>query len=330
MWEADLDIDTTLSEYFKLWYGPAAQSAQAYWDALEERMQGTRLLGHEDRILLFVYTQSLVEELEKHQARSERVVRSDPYVEHVRVDRLILEHLKAYMAMHDAYYSGAYGEAVAQADVMFEQRRELTAISSFFHVSEMEYPYSGVIGWGLTERRELFEKLEDMVDGTSGTLVARAPQEMRLSLDRNDLGRHQDWYAPAHDRADWKSVDTGKPFYIQFEETLSDEGIPYTGALWYAFEVDIPKSASGKQVHLYAPLVVPEAWTWVNGEFVGHREYYEAYYRPMPLEHDVTASLRPRETNLVVVRIHTGTNPHWVPEGILGRVFFYAPTEVAQ
>ena len=59
-------MEATLSEYFRLWYGPAAESAQAYWDALEECMQSTRLLGHEDRILPFVYTQSLVEELEEH------------------------------------------------------------------------------------------------------------------------------------------------------------------------------------------------------------------------------------------------------------------------
>jgi hypothetical protein len=78
---------------------------------------------------------------------------------------------------------------------------------------------------------------------------------------------------------------------------------------------------------LYAPVVETEAWGWVNGCYVGHRPYMEAYIRPNPLEFDVTDAIRPGETNQVTIRVSTSLAPAQAASGLLSRLFLYAPKE---
>ena len=64
---------------------------------------------------------------------------------------------------------------------------------------------------------------------------------------------------------------------------------------------------------------------WVNGKFVGHREYHEAYERPNPIEVDVSAALEPGRKNSVALRVHTAFNPAAQAGGLTSRLFLYAP-----
>jgi hypothetical protein len=327
-WTAKLDVDATLKDFFTTWYGPAAGPAQAFWDALEEQVQKSPLLGHEDRILPYLYTDELLAELEKHAGQAEMLAKDEPYKRRVRADRLILEHLKAYQAMHRAEFDGNFAEAVRQADRMFECRTELNAISPFFNMPESKDPtkrlWSGTWYWNLTDRKEHYQKLADWTGGKTGELIALAPKQARFALDPADLGKYEGWYAPGHDRGKWKTLDCTVPYYLQ--GYLNERGIPqHRGLMWYVFDVDVPASAAGKKVTLYSPVVIAESWTWVNGKYIGHRSYQEAYIRPAPIEHDVTDALAPGKRNTIAVRVSTGMNLTQAPDGFQGRLFLYAP-----
>ena len=39
MWDADLDAEALLADFFTRWYGPAAKPARAFWDALEAAIE---------------------------------------------------------------------------------------------------------------------------------------------------------------------------------------------------------------------------------------------------------------------------------------------------
>src|SRR5260370_42079156 len=99
MWDAGLDADAVLDDFFSKWYGPAAKPARAFWDALEKPLEETPMLGHEDRILPYVYTPALLADLGKQTALAEKQADTETTKKHVRADRLILGHLKAYMAL---------------------------------------------------------------------------------------------------------------------------------------------------------------------------------------------------------------------------------------
>jgi hypothetical protein len=90
--------------------------------------------------------------------------------------------------------------------------------------------------------------------------------------------------------------------------------------------VDVPASAAGKKVLLYAPTVETEAWAWVNGKFAGHKPYHEAYERPTnEAEFDVTAAFQPGKKNSVAIRVHTGMNAAQAASGMISRAFLYTP-----
>jgi len=102
------------------------------------------------------------------------------------------------------------------------------------------------------------------------------------------------------------------------------------GVLWYRLDVDIPASAAGKAAKIHCMAAETEAWVWVNGEFVGHRPYIEAYIRPSRIDMDLGDALIPGEKNQVVVRLHTNLQAAQMPAGLASRLFIYAPYAAAQ
>jgi hypothetical protein len=322
-WDADLDVEATLNEYFAHWYGAAAKPAKAFWDALEETIENTPYLGHEDRILPYVYSDELIARLEKSVTEAERLAQDDRGKLHVEIDRHILEHLKAYMAMSRAEWDGKYAEAARQADVMFRHRDALYKMSPFLYFPEGEGGYaSGVWYWNLTARKDYYLELADMLNGKTGDLLAMAPRQVKFSLDPADIGQYERWYAADYDRRPWRTLDCTQSYYMQ--GYLSERGVPYRGAMWYIFEVDVPRSAAGKPVRLYSPVVTTDAWVWVNGQYIGRRGYIDQYIRPAALDFDLTKAVKTGK-NIIGVRVSTSMNLSQAADGFLGRLFLYSP-----
>ncbi|MCC7519008.1 MAG: DUF4838 domain-containing protein [Verrucomicrobiae bacterium] len=331
-WRATADAKAILNDYFEKWYGPAARPSQAYWEAIEETLESTPILGHEDRVLPYVYTDKLIASLEKSESEAEALAKEEPYKTRVRVDRLILEHLKGYMAMNRAEFTGRYAEAIKQADFMFKQREELNKISGYFSMPESKDPrrkyFAGSHWWNLTQRKEHYQKLLDMLTGKTGDLIVQAPRKVAFSLDHADVGRIGRWYDPGFDRSKWRTIDTATPFYLQGDGMLDERGVPYLGFMWYIFELEVPTSAIGKPIRIHAPIVVTEAWVWTNGEYTGHRPYAEAYLRPATVDFDVTQQIKAGR-NVIGVRVSTSLSRVQVAEGFQAPLFLYSPKSEA-
>src|SRR5262245_18486218 len=73
MWDTDMDAAKALGDFYEKWYGPAAKPAQAFWKAIEDCLLDAPLLGHEDRILPFMYTPKLLQDLEKLCSEAEKL-----------------------------------------------------------------------------------------------------------------------------------------------------------------------------------------------------------------------------------------------------------------
>ena len=191
---------------------------------------------------------------------------------------------------------------------------------------------SGVWYWGVADRVKHYRKLADAMSGKTGTLVALLPERAAFALDPQDEGRFAAWYRADWNAEAWRRVTTAKPFYLQGPADrpyMAANGYPYLGAMWYQFKVDVPAVPSGRAVRLHVPVVEAEAWLWVNGQYIGHRPYWETYVRPNPMEEDVTAALRPGASNVITLRVSTSLNRTAVASGLLSRAFLYSPVEVA-
>jgi hypothetical protein len=325
MWNAGLNADALLDDFFTKWYGAAHKPARAFWEALEKALEETPLIGHEDRILPYIYTADLLAELDKHIALAEKQADTETTKKHVRADRLLLEHLKGYMAMTRAEWACNFAEAVKQAEHMLAQRKQLHALSPMYFEPDDAKTDSGFYYWGVVARKQYYQKLADRVSGKTGELVAILPEKTAFRTDPRDEGRFAEWYDPDYPDKNWKTLLTTAPFYTQ--GYLDKKGYPYMGALWYRFGVDVPAAARGKKVHLYIPTVETEAWAWVNGEFAGYRPYHEAYERPNEFDVDVSKMLVPGKKNSIVLRVHTGLSASQAASGMISRAFLYSPKQ---
>lgn len=362
MWDAGLDADALLAEFFADWYGQAAQPARAFWDALERALEETPLLGHDDRILPFVYTPELIARLDQHVAEAERLADGDAVKIRVRVDRLILEHLQAYLAMTAAEWATDFAAAAEHAQRMLTVRGELHDINSFLFLGDGDHE-TGYYFWPVTARRDHYRKWADRTTGVTGDLVAVLAETTPFRIDPRDEGRFAGWYKTDVPTADWRPIRTTRPYYAQDSggtpgsaiaspprpgrrppnrpipapvtvtppaapaKTFLDEtGYPtFLGPMWYRFTVDVPAVAKDRKVLLYIPAVETEAHVWVNGQFVGHRPYREATERPNDLELDVTTALQPDGMNTIAIRVNTGMNAASAPGGMISRGFLYSP-----
>ena len=63
----------------------------------------------------------------------------------------------------------------------------------------------------------------------------------------------------------------------------------------------------------------------MNGQYVGHRPYKEAYERPNELRLDVTKAIKPGQRNLVAIRVSTGQSRAQAAGGLGSRAFLYSP-----
>jgi hypothetical protein len=328
-WDADANADALLADYFAKWYGAAAKPARAFWDALEAAIESTPMLGHEDRVLPWVYAPALMQQLQNHIAAAERLAATPREKLHVKVDRLIFEHLKQYVAMNDAEFAGDFAGAARAAAQMLTLRHELAAIDPFLMTAEEKKAdgsvdnNSGVWYWTVSDRQKYYQSLADKLSGKSGTLVALLPERAAFSTDPTDEGRFAGWYRADWNTQSWKQVTTSKPFYAQ--GYVNKNGYPYLGNIWYQFKVNVPENARGKRVLLYVPVIETEAWAWVNGQYIGHRPYRESYERPNQMELDVTNALHPGRTNVVTLRVSTSRNQSACAGGLVSRLFLYAP-----
>lgn len=331
MWDANLDAKAAMNEFFTHWYGPAKEPALAFWEELENTFENTPWLGHEDRILPYVYSQELIEKLEKHLRKAESLA-TDPWSKpRVLADRVVLEHLKAYMAMNRAEFDANFVEAAKQAQRMVDVRKDATALSRFyFDPNPSTGETDGFYYWGSVQRRDYYKTLADLTTGKMGKMIAVLPEKARFKTDPRDDGRYSGWYESEFKDGDWETILTTMPFYRQGKDCVDAQGYPYLGALWYRTEVDVPASAKGQKVNLHIPTIETEAWVWVNGKFIGHRPYHESYERPNTFDMEVTEALKPGQKNSVAIRVHTSMNAAAMADGMVSRAFLYSPTPGAE
>lgn len=342
MWDVETDVNAILDEFYPDWYGKAARPMRAFYDALESAMENADVHGTGDRVLSEIYTPKLLTRLKRNVTIAEKRAITARTKLHVHVDRLVYEHLKAYMDMRNSENAGDFASVPRYARGMMRLREQLHAIHApFVGPNEDKYNY-GVWYWGIMDRAHYFQTLADKTSGKTGNLVALLPEEAQFRTDPKDLGRFEEWYKVNANERKWETVKTTRPFYVQGDHSWRDH--PYTGFAWYRFNVYLPDWVEGKKVVLQSPIGEPEAWCWMNGEYVTHEpegEYTKfsepreegSTVRPSSMELDVTDGIRPGEMNQITLRVeiqytndpfYDAAHGH-VLGGIMARLFLYAP-----
>ena len=322
-WNADADVDAILTDFYEKWYGPAAGPMRRFYAALESAFDNAPYHAHEDPILPVIYTDELMASLDKEMVAAERAAASETEKLHVRVDRLMYDHLRDYVAAEKAKQECSYAETARRMEHMMALKAELNTISPYFGW----HPYPV---YQEKWEKERVEKINTKVIGPEGEMIMPMPLLAKFKTDPKREGEAGKWMAPMLDDKGWSMINTSTGWQNQGQkdeqgEPLCDEhGHPYVGVAWYRFDdVRLPEAARGKSVWLFGPAVVNQASVYVNGQLAGQNKYTQPWFRPQELEIDISRFIRPGDKNQITLRVLCN-DENFGANGIYERLFLYA------
>jgi len=293
-WNVETDVDAVLDDFFDKWFGKAASSMKAYYNALENAFEKAPQHGHEDVILRSIYTESLMSKLDSLIRAAEKAAKSEKEKEHLRIERIVYDHLCEFVAMEKAKRMCNFEKAANHAGRMVELQDKMNKISPFMGW----HPYAV---YDCQWEKKRMEKAQAKTHGPEGTIVAYLPENARFRTDLYDDGLYERWQDLPAQGPDWKNMKISSGWDAQ---GLHDEkGRPYKGIAWYKFDVEVPPQTQTNNVFLYGLAVVNEAWVWINGRYAGHRPYNMPWFRPHSMELDVSRLLKPGQKNHITIRV---------------------------
>ncbi len=328
LWDAETDIDALLGEHYRLFYGAAGPKIGTFFDAVEDMLTTAPVEYHEEERLHEIYpyervvaASDAVGDIEALVADADESTR-----QRVRFARLVVDHLRGYVAMRRAEAELDFAAAVKQAESLIAMEEELDAMNPTLVDSYMDFmdsrPVYGELGANASNRGKLKQyraKLE-RIAGPRGDLVAALPVEWDFRTDPHNEGLIGGWFEPTHAPADWDLIETTRGWEGQGYQDENLHG--YDGFAWYRTRFTVPKKFEGKRIVLFVGALNNQGWFWVNGEIAGHQPYH-AFWRRWMYHHeiDVTDQVRFGAENELVVRVKNDYNFG----GIFRRCFVYAP-----
>jgi len=314
-WNTEADVDAVLADFYQKWFGSAAKPMQDYYNTLETAFDTAPVHGHEDGILSEIYTPKVMARLEKDIKQAEKVVQTDAEQQHVRAERLIFDHLQAYVDSLQAKNEYRFSDAAKLMEQMLAIKEELGAIT----------PYFGYRPYPVYQEAWEAKRMTKLAEKAAGRLVP-LPETARFATDKQDVGRSQRWMEPAYNDAKWQLCRTTTGW--QNQQLKDDDGLPlmtkdghgYRGVTWYRYAVDID-AVGGKEARLCLPAVINQAWVWVNGQYAGRSNYVQAWFRPAEVDMDITPYLKP-DGNTITLRVLC-TEDYFGANGLYERPFIY-------
>ena len=315
MWDANADVAALKHDFYTTFFGPeAGPFVQQWWDACETALAAATVHCHEDWLVDHIYTVAFTERLHQYVEKAARCRMTPPQQARFEAFALIADHLEAHAARNEAEKNLDYGEAVRQAQRGEDDDAKLIAINSFFIGPKKHPDFNN--GW-----LDQYVKLDQMINGETGTLVAPVPLEAKFERDPYNEGVIAQWYLPGHDDSDWITKNTFHTWDAQ-DEPEDSKGHDYDGYGWYRMTVDIPAGAVDKPLKLHLGGVINEGWVWINGEYAGHRPWLLWWSGREPLEMTVDGTGKFKAgANTITVRVWNNAEIG----GLLRRGFVWSP-----
>jgi len=320
MWDADADVRAIVRDYCEKFYGDAADAVEQYVWTLEDAVDNCTIHETFGRLVPWrvIYDADTMRKLGGLIEEAARLAGEGPEALHVRVLGLAYAYQRAYMAMEESAADGDFKGAVAQADEMLRVRAEIGQVDNSLIPVTPEWcnDDDGALEW----HKKVYQKLAERIDGTRGNLVAMAPRVMEFRKDPDDMGVLEEWYNRPLE-ADWDTL--GSTLYWEAQGLQDSHGYGYTGKAWYRASFEAPNDAAGKAVMLtVGGIYSDKLWIWINGFLVDHRQKQNTR---MPFDVDMTAHIKPGETNTVAILLETLTPDRNARGGLHRRVFLWTP-----
>ncbi len=333
LWNADLDGEKLLNDFYQTFYGPAAKSIKAFYDALENRIVTAPFNTHEEELIPEIYPYTFVKGLMKHIDAAEKAVRnaSPAFKKRVKMARITADHLLAYSEMRDvAERNYDYKRAAELAKRMYELEDQMMAICpNFYFPDHRRYDQRksyGLYGANFSSvgKRKQYENIQKLIDGTTGSLVAKSPKYWSFKQDDLSLGMPAQWFTKDTDVSKWKKLEIGRCWEVQGYYANRKALMPWLGTAWYACDIEVPEKFKDKPMAIFVGGINNEAWVWINGKLINYQPFHTWWMRPAyTWTKTIKSGIIKPGKNRITVKVIAGDRFGF--GGIFRNIFLYSP-----
>jgi hypothetical protein len=269
MWNPDADVPGMLREFYRNFYGPAAEPMRRYWEAIFSAWEATRVTEHEHPVIPAIYTPALVQTLRRDLVAAEALGRGGESLlqERLRFTRLSFDLIDSYTTMVTAAARDCdYPAAVAAGEKALATRRMLAEMNPIFTVRVVgvaaETEADGA-AW-LPGEVQQYRELAKVTGGTSGRLVTKLPLLWNF---RRGAPVPAGWtYAGPEGAAagataeppaagdGWREVRTD--LYLQAQGVHGEDEVDALGHYWYRCNVRLERDQARLPLRLRFPGLV--------------------------------------------------------------------------
>ena len=125
--------------------------------------------------------------------------------------------------------------------------------------------------------------------------IASLPLVWKFSLDPEDIGIEEGWFAIGLDESSWKD--------IEIKEWWEPQGYRYDGIAWYRTPLEMPSGYEGRRIWLAFGAVDNSAFVYLNGKKVGERDRIGKGEWTQPFLMEITDHVQHGKPNQLTVRV---------------------------
>ncbi|TMV50865.1 DUF4838 domain-containing protein [Paenibacillus mesophilus] len=292
MWNPDLDVEALLDDYYRKFYGPAAESMREHFETLEHAFANADYFVGNIYDFPHILTDKVRQELEKTLGKAEKEANksNDPvYGKRVAMVRLAYSFGDNFLGMMDSMNRLDFVKAKEQFDRIYALRNEAVLHSPVILNPWASFLYTDIF-W-----KKMVTEGEQRVTG-GNRIVAQLPDEWNVMLFPHENGDLLGLWKPGLGTKSWMKLKT-------YSETWSSQGLRYyKGHAWYRTEVKVDKKFdNGNPIRLWFSSIDESARVWMNGQELPLVKKGSGLTSPW--EFDATNAIQFGESNLIVVDV---------------------------
>ena len=304
-WDADLDVDKVMDDFFEKFGGKAAGHLKAYWQGIDHAYRDVHCHAGSYYSLPAVWTPDLLAACQTHLDAAKASADSDLVRRRVEMFQLGLDNAKLYLAQRHATNACDFVRAKELYDKWLANM-DLALQRKYHPVAEYKYGYAArfqgpTVLSGLTRTTGDCRKLVQLGD------------EWLFRYDPADAGAAAGWGGLNVAPDGWRKVRT-------YSACLDQQHVPEQLTwMWYRTTFKAPAELGDKPLHLwFGEIDGRSVRVYLNGQSVG-----EFPGRRRPGEVDVTGKVQAGRENTVAVRIDHSAISELSLGGILKPVMLY-------
>jgi hypothetical protein len=307
MWNHTADVDALLADFYRKFFGPAAEPMGNYLDLMDAALRDTDHHTGCAHDVIHWYPVELRAKAKSLLGESAARATNGIYAKRVRAFRGTFDFTESLALMLQHRAAHRYAAAKKELDRMRGLIDRLSAYDP--PMLHPRYSRSYLDRFFAPATEQAFKRV------TGGNkLMAGLDDEWKFLVDHEDVGEVLGYWRPQMNGGSWQRARTSTTSW-------SNLGLRYymKKPAWYRQSVNLPESAAGKTIYLWFGGVDDFARVWVNGKEVG-----AAKGAFKPFEFDVTEAVRPGERNVVVVKVVDRSLSELGTGGITAPAMFYA------